>query len=226
MIILEARKREIRGRKVKSLRKKGVLPAVFYGPEVKSTPIEINAKEFNDVYKKAGQSSLINLKIGNKEYPVLISETKTDPISDNFIHIDFYQPILTKEVEARVPIIFEGESSAVKDLGGTLVKEIQELEVKALPQNLPHEIRMDISKLKTFEDEILIKDINLPAGVKVKKNLDDIVAVVTPPQKIEEELEKPIEEKVEEVEKVEKKPVEEEPEEETAQQPKNTQPKK
>jgi large subunit ribosomal protein L25 len=230
MITLEAKKREVKGRKVKDLRKKGILPAVLYGPKVENISIEIDAKEFDIVYKKAGESSLINLKIGNKEYPVLISETKTDPISDNFIHIDFYQPILTKEVEARVPLVFEGESLAVKELGGTLVKEMQDLEVIALPQNLPHEIRIDIGKLKTFEDEILIKDINFPAGVKANKNLDDVVAVVTPPQKVEEELEKPIEEKVEDVEKIEKKPTEEGLEEEADQtkttQSKTTQPKK
>ena len=93
-------------------------------------------------------------------------------------------------------------------MGGTLIKEIQELEVKALPEKLPHEIKVNIENLKTFEDEILIKDLKLPEGVKIQREPDEIVAVVTPPEKVEEELEKPIEEKVEEVEKVEeKKPV-------------------
>lgn len=103
-----------------------------------------------------------------------------------------------------MPIVFEGEALAVKELGGTLVKEISEVTVKALPQNLPHEIKVGVENLKTFEDEILIKDLKIPKDVKIQKELDEIVAIVTPPEKVEEELGKPIEEKVEEVEKVEK----------------------
>lgn len=215
MLKIEARKREIIGKKVKTLIKQGILPAVLYGPQVKNLPLELNTKEFYKIYKEAGESSLISLQVENKSFPVLIHDVTRDPVSDNPIHVDFYQPILTKEVEATVPLVFGGESKAVRDLGGTLVKEIQEIEVRALPQNLPHEIKIDISKLETFEDEILIKDLQIPQNVKIKKDINDIVALVIPPEKIEEELKKPIEEKVEEVKGVEKK--EEKPAEEKEQ---------
>jgi large subunit ribosomal protein L25 len=205
MTIIEGKKRETLGKKVKTLNGQGIMPAVLYGPEIKSMPVQVNSIEFNKLYEKAGESSLITLKIASKEYPVLIYDTKRDPLTSNITHVDFYQPILTEEVETSVPVVFIGESLAVKDLGGTLLKEVQELEVKALPQNLPHEITVDISVLKTFEDEILIKDLILPPNVKVSKNAQDLVAVVTPPQKVEEELEKPIEEKVEDVGKAEEK---------------------
>ena len=102
-------------------------------------------------------------------------------------------------------------------MGGTLVKSISEVEIKALPQNLPHEIKVEISSLKTFEDEILVKDLKVPEGVKILRKPEEIIASVLPPEKVEEELEKPVEEKVEEVEKVgekEKKEEEEEKEEE------------
>jgi len=107
--------------------------------------------------------------------------------------------------------VFEGEAPAVKELGGTLVREISEIEVKALPQNLPHEIKVNVEGLKTFEHEVLVKDLKLPQGVTVQREKNEIVAVVTPPEteKIEEELEKPVEEKVEEVEKVEEEKEEE-----------------
>ncbi|GAI38315.1 unnamed protein product, partial [marine sediment metagenome] len=126
--------------------------------------------------------------------------------------------------EVAVPIVFEGEAPAVKELDGTLVKEIQEVEIKALPQNLPHEIKVSIENLKTFEDEILIKDLKLPEGVKIQKEPNEIVAVVTSPEKVEEELEKPIEEKVEEVEEVEEAEEKEEKEKEKD-QPTTDQPK-
>lgn len=205
MLVLKAEKREKKGKKVKDLRKKGVLPAILYGPKIKPQPIEIDLKEFKKIYKETGESSLVSLQIDKEKAPVLIHEIKEDPLTEEIIHVDFYQPILTEEVEATVPMVFEGVSQAVKDLSGTLIKEIQEVNVKALPQNLPHDIKVNIDTLKTFEDEILIKDLEIPVGVKILREPDEIVAVVVPPAKIEEELEKPIEEKVEEVEKVEEK---------------------
>jgi len=205
MLKLKVKKREILGKKVKKLRKRGILPGVLYGPKIKNIPLEIGLREFNNVYKEAGESSLISLQIEEKEFPVLIHDVRRDPLTGTFLHVDFYQPILTEEVEATVPLVFEGEAPAVKELGGTLVREIQEIEVKALPQNLPHEIKVNIEKLKTFDDEILIKDLELPEKVKIDREPNEIVAVVTPPEKVEEELEKPIEEKVEEVKEAEEK---------------------
>ena len=135
---------------------------------------------------------------------VLIHNTEKDPLTGDLIHIDFYQPRMGEEIEVKVPLVFEGEALAVKELGGTLVKNISEIEVKALPVKLPKEIIVQVEDLKTFEDRILIKDLLLPEGVKSLKDPEEIVALVVPVEKVEEELEKPIEEKVEEVEKVEK----------------------
>lgn len=203
MLTLKAKKRETLGKKVRELRQRGVLPAVLYGPKTENLPLEIDLKEFENIYKEAGESSLVSLQVGSDKFSVLIHEIRKDPLTGKPIHVDFYQPILTEEVEATIPIVFEGEALTVKELGGTLVREISEVEVKALPQNLPHEIRVNIGSLKTFEDEILIRDLKVPEGVKIQREPDEIVAIVTPPEKVEEELEKPIEEKVEEVEKVE-----------------------
>ena len=219
MIILPAKIREKFGKKTEELRIKGIIPAVLYGPEIKNLSLEINLKKLEVIYKKAGESSLISLQVSPandsskvKKFLVLIHEVKKDPLKGSFTHVDFYQPILTKEIEAPVSLVFEGDSLAVKELGGTLIKEIQELTVKSLPQHLPHEIKINIDKLKTFEDEILVKDISLPEGVKVQRGLEDVVAIVTPPGKIEEELEQPVEEKVEEVEEAGKKEEEKEKE--------------
>lgn len=197
-----------------ALRKKGFLPIVLYGVGTENLSLKVDLKEFKKIYQKAGESSLIPLQIegGKEESLILIHDIQHHPLTDEIIHVDLYKPNLKKETEAAVPLEFIGESPAVKNLEGTLVKNIQEIEVKALPQNLPHEIKVNIEKLETFEDNILIKDLDIPKEVEVLKEENEIVASVTPPAKVDEELEKPIEEKVEEVEKVEEKKEEGEPE--------------
>ena len=206
MIKLLAKIRKEIGRKTSAIKNAGKIPAVVYGPGVKNVLVEIDYKEFQKVFKEAGESSLISLRVEEEkeERPVLVHEIQKDSVSDSIIHIDFFQASLKEEVEANVPLVFEGVSLAVKDLGGTLVKHFSELEVKALPQNLPHEIKISIDELKTFEDHILVKDLILPEKVKVIAKADEIVVSVSRPAKVEEELAKPVEEKVEDVEKVEK----------------------
>ncbi len=239
MLTLSVKIRQTFGKKVKNLRENGLIPAILYGPEIKeSLPLEIDYKTFEKIYKEAGESSLISLEVRveedksssspfavaredeklvnrqPKKFLVLINGIKHDPLTGKLIHIDFYQPRLGEEIEAKVPIILEGEAPAIKELEGTLVKNISEVEVKALPQKLPKEIKVDVSSLKTFEDHILIKDLKIPEGVKILKDPEEIIASVAPPERIEEELEKPIEEKVEEVEKVKEEEKEKETDEE------------
>jgi len=204
MLTLTAKIRKDIGKKVKNLRDKGLIPGVLYGSKTKNMGIETDSKDFDKIYREAGESSLISLEVEGKKLPVLIHEVQKDPVTDRFIHIDFFQPALDVEIVAKVPLVYEGLPPAVKDLGGTFIKNLSELEVKALPQNLPHEIKVDIAGLKTFEDNILVKDLKLPDGVKVLKEKELILAFVAPLEKVEEELVKPVEEKVEDVEKVEK----------------------
>ena len=212
MFSLLAQKREAVGTKVAELRNKGLLPVVLYGPKIKNQTLKVDEKEFDKIYKIAGESSLITLRLDDKNFQVLIHQTQKDPFSGKFLHVDFYQPLLTEETEASIPLVFDGEAPAVKELGGTLIKNIYEIDVKALPQNLPRAIKVNIEKLKTFEDSILIKDLIIPKDVEILKDLEEVVALVTPQEKVEEELERPIEEKVDEVEKVEKEKREEEKE--------------
>jgi len=210
MIELKVKIREKFGRKTKELRKKGVIPAVLYGAEIENIPLSVEEKEFNRVFREAGESSLVKLKIEGKklknpEPEVLIHEIQRDPLTGRIIHIDFYHPSLRKEVEAEIPLVFEGVPKACKDLGGTLVKEIQTIEVRGLARNLPREIKVNTEKLKTFEDRILVSDLQVPEGVKILRGPEEIVALVTPPQEEEEEREAIEEEKPIEGEKPEEK---------------------
>jgi len=211
MLTLSVKIRKTFGKKVRDLREDGLIPAILYGPDIKDFMLlETNYKEFSKIYKEAGESSLVSLDVRENDkdkatnFLVLVHSIERDPLTDDLIHIDFYQPRMGEEIEVEVPIIFEGEAPAVKELGGTLVKNIAQIEVKALPTKLPKEIILQVDILKTFDDRILVKDLPLPDGVKTQKDPEEIVVLVAPPENIEEELEKPIEEKVEGVEKVEK----------------------
>lgn len=187
-------------------RKDGFVPGVLYGSGVDNVTLSVNLKEFNSVYEEAGETTLVSLmpekESGNK-YLVLINEIQRNPLTDEIIHIDFYQPNLTENVEVSIPLVFEGISPAVKELEGTLVKNFSEIEVKALPEKLPHEIKIDISSLATFEDVITVADIKIGDGVEILKESDEIVASVVPVEK--EEDQGAITEDVEAVEKIAKK---------------------
>ncbi len=193
----------------------GMMPVVLYGAKRKSTSLVVNKKEFTALYKDAGESTLISLEIEDKkEKPsVLIYEIQRDSLTGNIIHADFFEPNLKEEVEAEIPLIFIGDAPAVKDFDGTLVKNMHAVNVKALPQNLPHQVEVNIDSLKTLEDMIHIKDLKLPNDVEVLHDKDGVVVMISNPENIEEELEKPVEEE-KEVEVIGKKEDKEEEEKE------------
>ncbi|MCD6178181.1 50S ribosomal protein L25/general stress protein Ctc [bacterium] len=222
MLSLTAKIRKNLGRKANLLRKKGKLPAVLYGYKIKSIPLEVDYKDFEKVFREGGETSLISLKIEGekKTYHVLVHDIQRDPLSGKFIHVDFYQPSLTEKTEASIPLKFVGEAEAVKNLGATLVKNISELEVRALPQDLPHEIEVDISKLKTLDDHIKISDLKLPKEIEILRDPEEVIVSVVPPER-EEEIEEVSEEvKEEESKKPEEKEEEKEQEQSEKQQEK------
>jgi large subunit ribosomal protein L25 len=220
---LKSEKRTLLGKKVKSLRRKGVIPAVVYGGKDGTIPIELDQKEFSKAFKTAGETTLIKLLVGEKVKNVLIHDIGRDPITGEMNHVDFYEVKMDEKITTKVPLIFIGDAPAVIDLGGVLVKAMQELEVRALPSDLPHQIEINISQLVTFDDNILVKDIKLPKNVEILENLETSVATVTPPRS-EAELETlkgEVEEKVEEVKvEAEEKAKEREGEEKEREKPK------
>jgi len=209
MLVLTAQNRD---KKPNALRRDGQIPAVAYGPTMESQNLTVVDLDFNKIFNQAGESDLINLKLPlakNKksdsqlsEIQVLIHEVQKHPLSGDIIHVDFYAPDLTKTVRVAIPLVFIGEAPAVKDLDGILVKNMQEVEVEALPKDLPHQIEVDVICLKNFEDKILISDLPLPQGVAVLADADEVISLVIPPRSEEElaALETAPEEKVEDVE--------------------------
>lgn len=188
---IKAEKRARVGKSLQTIRHNGVLPAVVYGHDFETTPIQVDYKEFEKAYQQAGESSLVYVNLDGQVLPAIIYEAMRDAISDKFIHADFYKVNLKEKITAAVQLVFIGESPAVKDLAGILVKNINEIEVEALPQDLPHEIQVDISALKSLNEHLLIKDLKLPSGVEIKdkEKMEEIIALVQEPIS-EAELEK------------------------------------
>ncbi len=184
-IKLNVSERTERGKKLATLRAAGQLPAVVYGAKEESTPITLNRREFEKAYEEAGESSVIVLSGLKEDKEVLIHEMSFDNVKGGVQHVDFYAIEKGKEVTVPIELTFVGEAPAMK-LGGTLTKALHEVEVTAKPANLPHEIVVDISSLVTFEDHIRVKDLNIPAGVKIENDPEETVALVS---EVKEEVE-------------------------------------
>lgn len=185
-ITLKASNRDVVGKKVKKHRKEGIVPAVLYGQGEKSKNIWVKYLDFSKVYAKAGENAIVELEIEDKTVPALICETQHEPMSGNFTHVDFLQVNMKEEVEANIPLEFIGESAAVKANGGVLIKTLEEVEVKCLPADLPSEFKIDISVLATFDDQIKIGDIKVPAGVEIMDDAETVIALVERPRSEEE----------------------------------------
>lgn len=169
------------------LRCKGLLPAVVYGRSEESTPISVDRKVFEKLFREAGESTVITLKGLGSAKEALIHEVAFHPVSGQALHADFYAIEKGQTVTVSVPLEFEGVSSAVKDLGGVLVKVMHELEIECQPKDLPQHIVVDISKLKTLDDQITVKDLKLPLSAKITVEADEVVALVTGAQEETEE---------------------------------------
>lgn len=216
--------RSMVGRQNKQIRKQGMIPAVLYGHKVKNLLLSVKEKDFEKVYQEAGESALIKLNLekdeikeksakggpasGGKDRVVLIHSVDKDPVSDKAIHIDFYQVKMDEPITTEVPLVFAGKSLAVDREGGVLIKNFNSIEIKALPLDLPREIEVDISCLKTFDDNIYVKDLKIPEKAETTADAEEVIASVVPPR-TKAELEELEEAPVEEVEQVEEEKKEE-----------------
>ncbi len=189
---LKAEKRKLTGRKVKALRKTGILPANVYGKKIKSEGVQVNAKEFKKVFEEAGETGIVELTLGDEKKPVLIHDLQLDSLTGDPIHVDFMQVDLKQKVTATVQVEIEGESPAEKSGVGTVVQLLSEIEVEALPADLPEKFTVDASKLEEVDQVVKVSDLDYDKSkVEVKVELDALVAKVEPPQK-EEVVEAPV----------------------------------
>ena len=163
------------------------VPAILYGRGVASVSLKVKRSELDKVVNKAGESNLITLENENGTVKVLIKEAQRSGLNGNLLHVDFFQVNMTSKITTEIPLHFVGESKAIKEMSGSLIKDLDSLEVECLPGDLVDHIDIDISVLKEFHDEILTSDLVLPRGIELASEVNRIIASVIPPRVQEEE---------------------------------------
>lgn len=171
---MKVEKRTLAGKKVKKLRRDGIIPANIYGKDFKSVAVQLPIKAFVEVFKKAHETSLVNVELEGKITPVLIHNVQIHPASQEYLHADFYKVNLKEKIKANIPVIAVEESPAVQNKLGLLLQTLPELEVEALPEALPENIEVSIKNLTEVNQEIKVSDI---------KAVED-VAILTDPNQI------------------------------------------
>ena len=203
MFVIKAKKRDL-GVSLNNLRKTGEIPAVFYGAGKENTPISVGKTSLKKIWRKAGESSTVKISMSEKgadEIDALIHEVQTDPVTDEPIHVDFLAIDMKKKIKVKVPLDFVGVSNAVKSGAGNLVKVLHEIEIEALPADLPHNLAVDISKLETIDNQIFVSDIKLPAAVVAITPPQEVVASIVLQKEEKEEVAAPVDLSAIEVEK-------------------------
>ena len=215
-VTLNAKERKTIGKQVKVLRRQGILPAVMYGVGIEPLPIELDEKAASRVLTNVGGSTLIDLKVGKKTHKVLVREFQRDVIRRDILHVDFLVVAMDVVISAVVPVALVGEAPAMEELGGIVVSGLNEIEVEALPADLPEQVTADIGALLTMNDVITAGDLALGEKVTLVTDPGETIANVIAQMAEEvieeeevEELEEGVEPELDEEEGVEESPEEE-----------------
>lgn len=189
-IELEAAKREVTGKQVRFLRRKGITPANMYGHGLDSAALQLDTKKLKQTLAKAGKTDLISLNIADAEAPVkiLIREVQKDPVTQDLLHVDFYQVRMTEKIKAEIPVVFIGEAPALKKKNMSLLHLIDAIHIEALPDHLPHNFEIDISHLEQPDQAIHIKDIAFSPDITLLSDPEQMIIKVAESRGIVEEV--------------------------------------
>ena len=179
---LNAKRRTVLGKAVKGLREAGIVPAELYGHKIDNVHLELEESELGRVYKESGENTIVNVKFDNKSVPVLIHDVHMNSVNQKVLAVDLYQVNLNEKITTNVPLEFVGESYAVKEMAGVLIRALDEVEVEALPMNIPHSIKVDISVLDDFTKSITVSDLKVDGDFEIKTDAATGVASVAEPR--------------------------------------------
>lgn len=171
---LKVEKRKILGKKVKKLRREGILPANIYGKDIKSQTVQLLLSEFEKVRKEAGETQVVDVALNSTIYPVLIQNIQRNPRTGALLHVDLHKVDLKEKLKAMIPIEANGEAKAVSEKIGLLLQPLSEVEVEALPTDLPEKIEVDITNLTELNHQITVADLKV----------SPIVAILTDPAQV------------------------------------------
>jgi large subunit ribosomal protein L25 len=181
--------REAQGKANKRLRRDGIVPGVVYGKGHESVPVQVDAKTFETLYRAAGRTSVVKFRLpgASRATSGFIKSVQRHPLSGSAIHVDYLLVNLKQEMEVEVPLVFVGEAPAVTDLNGTLLHNLSSIRVRALPNDIPHQVEVNVSTLVSYDVAIHVKDLSLNRDlVQVQTDGEALVATVVPPR-VEEE---------------------------------------
>lgn len=199
---LEVAKREVTGKKVRFLRRQGITPGNIYGHGIDSVPVQVDTKSLKHLLAHVGKTDLISLKVNGSKAPVLalVRDVQKSPITDELLHVDFYQVKMTEKIKVDVPLAFVGEAPVMEKVkGASILHLIDSLHIEALPDHLPHNVEVDLSSLVDIDSTIHVRDIRLGDGITLLSDPDQMVVKVVEARK---EVAPPVAEAKEEVERV------------------------
>jgi large subunit ribosomal protein L25 len=190
-IVIEASRRTVTGKQVSQLRREGKLPAILYGHNIEATPVTLDRRTASKTLHKASRSSLITIDLEGTELNALVREIQRDFIRGDLLHVDFQVVSLTEKIRATVPVILEGSSPAISEYNAVVISGLSQLEVEALPQDLPENFTIDISELNNIGDGIYVRDLEVPINVAILTDKDEMLVIMAAgaaaePEEVEE----------------------------------------
>ena len=177
--VLEAQVREVIGKKVKALRREGLLPAVIYGSGFEPQPITLDTKAVIQTLKVIGANTLVTIKLGKKEHLALVRDIQREVIKRDLLHIDFQAVSLEENITTTVPIVVIGDAPVLDNYDAIISTGLDELQIEAKAKDLPDSIEVDVSSLKEIGDNIQVKDLTIPGDVTVLDDPDELVLVAS-----------------------------------------------
>ncbi|MCC7368861.1 MAG: 50S ribosomal protein L25 [Chloroflexi bacterium] len=189
---LRAEPRSVVGKKVRFLRRQGVVPANVYGQSA-STPVQVGAKDVEQTIRRAGRTHLVSLSVGSEKTTVLVKDWQRHPYKGELLHVDFVRVAMNQTMRIDVPVRLVGEAPAVKTLGGMALQSHATVNVECLPADLPEAIEVDITGLAEIDASIYVRDLTAPQGVTILTDGDDLVVkIMAPTVEVEEAAEAPV----------------------------------